>query len=314
MLEYLEYLVLVKVLTFGLISVIVELMPNNLTNNVSSAGNQQGRSATGGNPQRLNAEYPKLQSMDPNEATLLGILYTDGCLSKKSKNSWRLYLGNTSWQIIQVFKQSLIKLFNLSEYRIRISQEIVNGKPFYRAVVTDMKIGQFLTDKYGTFRTLKYLSEVDGSIYPPASLPSNLQDPSTICQFLKVAFSCDGGVNLYIARNKQRLFPNRNIYTWLIRNVYLACSHPILIEQYYHLLKKVGINSKILWKDGWIRIQGRKDLEDFANKVGFMEGVQITQHSAYWQGIEKQKVLHLLIASYGNPKVIYNLPQFRVKI
>jgi len=243
--------------------------------------------------------------MDPNEAILLGILYTDGCLSKKSKNGWRFYLGNTSWHIIEAFKKSLIKLFNLSEHRIRISQKIVNGKPFYKAVVDDMKIGQFLTDRYGTFRTLQYSSAVNGSIYPPASLPAKLQDPLTICQFLKVAFSCDGGVNLYVARNK---------YTWLIRNVYLACKHPTLIRQYHMLLEKVGVVGKILWQDELIRIQGKKDLEKFAGQIGFMEGVKITQHSAYWQGFEKQKVLQMAIASYGNPKVIYNLPQFRVKI
>lgn len=242
--------------------------------------------------------------MDPNEAILLGTLYTDGCLSPKGKNGWRLYLSNTSWQIIEAFKQSLIRLFNLPEYRIRVSQKIVNGKPFYKAVVDSKEIGQILTNRYGTFRTLKYPLKVNGQIYPPASLPNQLQDPSTICQFLKVAFSCDGGVNLYVARSK---------YTWLIRNVYLACQHPTLIKQYYRLLKKVGVVGKILWQDELIRIQGKKDLKKFASKIGFMEGVQITQNSAYWQGIEKQKVLQLAIASYGNPKMILNLPQFRVK-
>ncbi len=281
---------------------------SNSSENASSADNHAGKTLHRfgvKNPQRLYAKYLRLKSMDSNEATFLGILYTDGCLSPKGKNGWRFYLSNTSWQIIETFKESFVKLFNLPEHRIRISQKIVNGKPFYKAVVDDMRIGQFLTDKYGTFRTLRYPSKVNGLIFPPASLPNNLQDPFTICQFLKVAFSCDGGVNLYVAKNR---------YRWLIRNVYLACKHPVLIKQYYNLLKKVGVAAKILWQDNLIRIQGKQNLEDFANKVGFMEGVQITQHSAYWQGIEKQKVLHLLIASYGNPKVIYNLPQFRVKI
>ena len=257
------------------------------------------------NPQRLYVELSILRNMDSNEATLLGILYTDGCLSPKGKNGWRFYLGNTSWQIIEAFKQSLIKLFNLPDRRIRISQKIVNGKPFYKAVMDDMKIGKLLTEQYGTFRTLRYSSEVNGSVYPSASLPDRLQDHAIACQFLKVAFSCDGGVNLYVARNR---------YTWLIRNVYLACKHPVLIKQYFNLLKKIGVTGKILQENNLIRIQGKKDLKIFADKVGFMKGVQITQHSAYWEGIEKEKVLQLLIASYGNPKAIYDLPQFRVKI
>ena len=83
-----------------------------------------------GNPQRLYAGCSKLRNMDSNEATLLGILYTDGCLSPKSKNGWRFYLSNTSWQIIKAFKESFINLFDLPEKRIRISQKLINGKLF----------------------------------------------------------------------------------------------------------------------------------------------------------------------------------------
>lgn len=237
--------------------------------------------------------------MDPNEVTLLAILYTDGCLSKKGKTGWRFFLGNTSWPIIQAFKESLMRLYSLPEERIRISQKIVNGKPFYKAVVDDVGIGQHLTDKFGTFRTLK----INGD-HTAARLPE-LNDFKTICQFLRVAFSCDGGINLYVAKNR---------YRFLIRNAYLACQHPVLRKQYFELLKKLDIKSKILEKDDSIRIQGRESLEKFAKTVGFMSGVKITQNSAYWQGFEKQKVLELAVASYGNPKVIYNLPQFRVKI
>lgn len=239
--------------------------------------------------------------MDQDEVTLLGILYTDGCLSKKGKNGWRFFLGNTSWPIIQVFKKAMMRLYGLPEKRVRISEKQVNGKPFYKAVVDSLEIGQFLTKRYGTFRTLKL-----GNKYPPASLPVALcNDPKTIRQFLKVAFSCDGGINLYVARGK---------YKFLIRNVYLACQHPVLRQQYFELLKKLGIVGKILEKDELIRIQGKGSLEKFAQEVGFMSGVKITQNSAYWQGFEKQKVLGLAVASYGNPQTIYNLPQFRVKI
>lgn len=181
-----------------------------------------------------------------------------------------------------------------------------NGKPYYKAVVDSVEIGQLLTKRYGTFRTLKYLLEVNGSYYPPASLPNDLiKNKAVLCQFLKVAFSCDGGINLYIAKSK---------YKWLIRNAYLACQHPNLIEQYDYLLKKLGIVGKILWKDELLRIQGQESLEKFAKEVGFLEGVKITQNSAYWQGFEKQKVLDLAIKSYGNPQLIFKLPQFSAKI
>ncbi len=86
------------------------------------------------------------------------------------------------------------------------------------------------------------------------------------------------------------------------------------MEQYDYLLKKLGIVGKILWKDEILRIQGKNSLENFAKEVGFMEGVKITQNSAYWQGVEKQEVLKLAIKSYGNPQLVFKLPQFRVKI
>lgn len=280
-------------------------MPSS-TENVSSADNQQGRLFNfKENPQRLYVKYPKFEELDPEEVVLLAILYTDGCLSPKGKNSWRLFLGNTSWQIIRLFKSSLVSLFGVAEKRIRIAKRNVNGKPYFKAIIDSKEIGDYLFEKYGTFRTLKYISDNGQSYYPLASLPESLaKDKNATRQFLQVAFSCDGGINLYVARSK---------YIWLIRNIYLACQHPTLIKQYHLLLKSLGVEAKILFKDELLRIQGKANIEKFAQEIGFLKGVKITQNSAYWQGIEKQTVLKLTLASYGNPKIIYQLPQFRVK-
>lgn len=230
--------------------------------------------------------------MDLAEATLLAILYTDGCVSPK-KGSWRICVSNTSWEIIFKFKESIIKMFSLDEARVRITQKIVNNLPFYEARVDSKEIGAFLTGKYGTFRTLRFKDARGNISYPQASLPIMKEaDEQIVKCFLRVAFSCDGGINLYLARAR---------YTWLIRNVYIACRHPVLIYQYYLLLKKMGIDSKLLLSDGLVRVQGKGSLAAFASKVGFLPGVHITQSSFYWQGESKQKVLELAISSYGNP-------------
>lgn len=284
-------------------------MPKSDTENVLSAVNQQGRSRKR-NPQRLDAKYPTSKNRITDiEATLLGILYTDGCLSKKSKNCWRFYLSNTSYKIIQIFKNCMIKLFKLDSKRVRISEKIINGKPFYKAIVDSGPLGEFLNSKYGTFRTLAFKGKNGKEIYPSTKLPFNKNsNRKIISKFLKTAFSCDGGINLYVAKSKFG-------YKFLIRNAYLSCKHPQLQLDYQKLLKVFDVKSKIIKKDGKIFIQGKDELNKFKEKVGFIKGVKITQNSKFWQGVEKEKVLDFALNSYNNPRKIINLSRFkRIKI
>lgn len=269
-----------------------------------SADNQQATPLLWESPQRLYAEYPKEERITTQESILLGILYTDGCLSKKTGNGWRFYLSNTSAEIIQTFRQCMIEVFGLGSRRIRISQKLVNGKPFYKAVVDSAYCGSILTAKYGTFRTLAFRERGGRMVYPPAKLPfTSNTDHDIISNFLRAAFSCDGGVNLYVGRSKSN-------YKFLIRNIYLACKHPQLQLDYQRLLSSLGIRSKILARDNRILIQRRLELEKFREKIGFLDGVKITQHSAFWQGWEKNKVLDLALFSYGRANVILSFPQF----
>ena len=293
------------VVDYGFYSVDTELMSISLTENVLSADNQQGTPIKSGTPQRLNAKYPSEKEITNKEAILLGILYTDGCLSKKSKNCWRFYVSNTSYEIIQTFKDCMINLFKLEPNRVRISQKLVNGRPFYKAVVDSGLYGSLLTSRYGTFRTLAFKKEDGRKIYPPAKLPFDRHtNLNLISRFLRAAFSCDGGVNLYIGRSKQG-------YKFLIRNVYLACNHPQLQTDYHRLLKLLSIKSKIIVRDRKILVQGKNNLDKFRKKISFLNGVKITQHSAYWQGWEKNKVLNLALASYGRANSIFNLSKFK---
>src|SRR3989338_2749137 len=240
-------------------------MPISLTDNVSSAENQQETPMLlSEDPQRLYAKCPTEKKITEEEAILLGILYTDGCLSKKSKSCWRFYLSNTSFKIIQTFKDCMIKIFGLDSRRIRIRQQIVNDKPFYKAVVDSAYCGTYLTAKYGTFRTLAFKGTGGEKIYPFARLPfTSEMDFHLISLFLKAAFSCDGGVNLYAAKSKSN-------YRFLIRNAYLACHHPQLQLDYQKLLGTLGVKSKILMRDNRILLQGEEGLRGFRDKVGFL--------------------------------------------
>ena len=124
-----------------------------------------------------------------------------------------------------------------------------------------------------------------------------------MADFLKAAFSCDGGVSLYAAHNKDKS-------RYLIRGVYLACVHPILRAQYCELLGALGVKARNVAGDGKIKIQAKEDIQMFYQRVGFLKGVHITHTSRFWPNVEKQTLLERLIQSYESPRAGYELPQF----
>jgi hypothetical protein len=246
-------------------------------------------------------------------ARLIGILYTDGCVSPKAK-SWRIIVSNNSSAIVDCFEECIKICFG------RQVRRFVRGK-LHVGVVDSKELGQFLIEKHGTFRTegcqvnqgCPFLrggprpcsrcepvrfAEVH---YPPARLPGFVSE-AEISAFLQAAFSCDGGVNLYVAR--------RGRTKWLIRNVYLACKHPTLIHQYADLLVQLGVRSRVLLQDWRIMVQGKAPLLRYADRVGFLPGSIIGANSSFWVGCGKTDVLKLLLESYGNPRSIYDLPMF----
>jgi len=246
-------------------------------------------------------------------ARLIGILYTDGCVSPKS-SSWRVIVSNNSLALVECFEEAIRKCYGKS---IRRS---LRGK-LHVGVLDSKEVGDSLVARHGTFRTegchvnqgcpflrggrkpcSKCEPVVDaGTQYPPASLP-DFETESEISAFLQSAFSCDGGVNLYVVR--------RGSVKWLIRNVYLACKHPTLIHQYSRLLARLGIKNRVVLPDWRILVQGRASLVRYANAVGFIPGSVIGANSPFWCGLSKHDVLKTLLESYGNPRLVLDLPMF----
>ena len=247
------------------------------------------------------------------EARLVGILFTDGCVSPKG-NSWRVIVSNNSPAVVEAFEEAVAACFGLPIRRT------VRGK-LHVGVLDSQEVGRLLIERYGTFRTescqshqgCPYLRggskpcrqcspvEFDGTSYPPASLPIFSSD-AEVAVFLQSAFSCDGSVNLYLAY--------RGRISWLIRNVYLACKHPILIFQYASLLGRLGIEARVNQADWRVMIQGRNPIQRFADLVGFLSNAIIGANSPFWHGRCKSEVLNLLLESYGCPQRIRDLPQF----
>src|SRR5271170_3772139 len=68
-------------------------------------------------------------------ATLVALLFTDGCVSpKKIGTSWRIYFANKSQNLIELFRTCIIASFNIDPYRIKIRERKgTNG--VYAAIV-----------------------------------------------------------------------------------------------------------------------------------------------------------------------------------
>ena len=268
---------------------------------VEMPDNQQGRAFSSNSRGKLPSETTcRIPHMSVELAQLLGLLFTDGCVSPKGKSTWRIYFAVKSEKLIEVFKNSMIQLFGLDESRVRIG---MTQDDLIRAIVDSKEIGDWLTNTFGTFRTLKR----ENGLLPDTKLPvAMLEASDQTAAFLRSAFSCDGGVSLYTATRNAK----RGQTIWLIRTVFLACAHPALRKDYLKLLNSLGIQAREIEADGKIKIENSKDINLFAEKIGFIPGVQVTGHSKYWHGWEKNKVLEHMISSYGNPSSIYNLPQF----
>ena len=237
--------------------------------------------------------------MNRTEATLIGMLYTDGCLSPKYKNSWRFYFSNKSERLVAIFRDCMMQVFGLPSSRVLIGK---TNDGLYRAIVNSKEIGNAVTQRFGTFRTLRYKS----GQFPKARLPvEELLQYNVAKDFLRAAFSCDGGVSLYVAHDKN------DRTRALIRGVYLACVHPVLRAQYCELLAALDIKSRNIAGDGRIKIYTQEDVRIFHRKVGFLGGVHVTHTSRFWPSIEKQKLLEKVVQSYDEPPSnIYSLPLF----
>ncbi|MBI3305157.1 hypothetical protein HYZ80_02450 [Candidatus Parcubacteria bacterium] len=237
--------------------------------------------------------------MNKELAILLGLLYTDGCVSPKGQ-SWRIYFAVKSQVLVNLFRDCMVDVFALESNRVRIG---VTQDGLTRAIVNSKEVGNWLVGRFGTFRTLKF---ANGRL-PPARLPvSLLKSTRHVADFLRIAFSCDGGVSFYSAKRDGRNGGTR----WLIRTVFLACTHPQLRRDYLKLLSQLGIRVREVAKDGKLKMETERDIRLFQERIGFTAGVRVTGNSKFWNGYEKNEVLRLLIASYGRPSKIYQLPKF----
>lgn len=265
-----------------------------ISNKATSAENQQETCQTTG----ILRDYTS-DIVNKNLVALIAFLFTDGGISKHGVNSWRIFLANSSLPAIEMFKGLLVDIFKIPPVRIQVKPR--QGHHYF-VKLTSKEIGNFLIERFGTFRTLKFKN----GVFPKTSIPMVwLGQTQSISLFLKVAFSMDGGVKFYPINDR-----NNNRKRWFERVITLACHHPVLRKQYCYLLEKLGIRAVNIEKDKVIKISRRENLERFAENVGFLDGVTVTRHSKFWIGTEKNEVLKLMIESYGKSHLFLERSNF----
>lgn len=259
-------------------------MPN-LTKNVSSADNQQETPFNRGilRDYTLNTFRVTSKSL----VILLSLLYTDGCVSPHGVSSWRLYFSNKSLVAINLFIDCLVKVFHVPSSRINVK---MRDQQIYAATLTSKEIGEYLTQNFGTFRTLRF----ENGTFPKTHLPvQELIDADFASIFLKVAFSMDGCVKFYpvIAKDGRR---------WFERCISISCHHPRLRRDYCRLLSSVGVDSINIEKDQVVKIRKKDNLVKYAERIRFIDGLVVTHNSKLWCGVDKNEVLDKMIQSYKN--------------
>ena len=105
-----------------------------MRNNATGAGNQQGSLR---DPSETTRRIPQINK---ELAQLLGFLFTDGCVSPKGVKSWRIYFSSKSESLVNLFRDCMVKVFNLDQARVRLGY---TSDGFHKAIVDSKEIGNF---------------------------------------------------------------------------------------------------------------------------------------------------------------------------
>ena len=253
---------------------------------MTSADNQQATPPVVGESSETKRQEPKVR-ISKNLAIILGLLYTDGCVSPR-KESFRIFLRSKSRNLTVYLKWALIEEFRLRPERINLRLR----DNLWQIALTSREVGNFLIKTFGTFRTLAYGIEETTAHLPVLDLIAN----NVTRDFLRAAFSGDGGVCFFKTKAGS-----------LFRSVFLASHHSQLRKDYVCLLNNLGISCHDYPSDNKVVIRGQHNIEVFREKVGFLKGTTVTSHSKNWDGYTKQQVLSFIVDSYTYPKRYFRL-------
>lgn len=239
--------------------------------------------------------------MEQHLASLIGMLLTDGGVSKISKNRFEIFLASNSKGLRNEFELDMREHFGVDRFYT------IHGKTVCKIRAVEESAGLQLLRLSPTFRTrpcnvypfcpkmlgkeLKTIPHECNSLngYPPTKVPNFIMEGplKTKRTALRSAMSGDGGVEFH------EIFVGHKKY--LQRRLIFRCHNPNLKIQWKKLFEDCGFN--ITETKNEIRISGIEQLLKFQAEIGFLNDVKV-ERSKYWNGFEKNEVLNKMISSF----------------
>jgi hypothetical protein len=239
-------------------------------------------------------------------AEFIGILISDGGISF-GPSSKEIFFVGTSSELARRFSKLSNEIFGINPRRI--FRKTRTFKDVYDLRIRSDKAISFILGLMNTCRTRpchntpscpklrnrSYQSCLEckpvdhfGKKYPMVKIPDFITMNKKYSRyFLRMVFTCDGGVSLYPRTGHGKLRIERELF--------LGCRHPLLRKEYVKLLSTFQIRSMDKPKKGKVLIRDLKNMRKFRKEIGFIPNVKATGDSKYWEGLEKNKFLGFAI-------------------
>ena len=224
---------------------------------------------------------------------VLGILFTDGGLSRINKWQWIIHVSNNSRALLEEILFSIQNLWKIRWFKI---QDF--GSWHHLLVLCTNKMVEELHSISPSFRKLPCKAfpphnhslvncnpvVINGVEFPPTRLPKFLFEVNKSLKsvFLRFAFGGDGFASLTF-RNTPRFRADKQIA--------LVCHHPLLKEDFFRLISEFVECSKLSDR---IRIHiSPENVRSFIENIGFPECVFST--SKLWNGLRRIDIAKLIL-------------------
>lgn len=232
---------------------------------------------------------------------LVSLCLSDGGIGYSSETSY-IHFTNKSSALLDLFKKEIRK-FTSSKIHEQKKPRGITLRVFNKSLVDELiKISpSFRTKPCNHFPKCPYLKsgkinlrlkhphvKFDGLTWSKIEIPEKLfRNKKDKSKFLKIYISCDGYPSI---------FPRKNSWSVVERIVAIVCHHPMLKQRLSKLLDDLKVPYTV--KENSLEMRSKEAITKFKKEIGFVDGVEMTGNSKYWEGLTKNEVLDKIIKSY----------------